>query len=204
MESPLRATLADAVAWLSSRGLPCALIGGLAVSLRGQPRMTVDVDIVVLATIDQALELVADLSTTPFAPLFEGVEDVVRRAFILPLRHRVTGVRLDIALGMSGFERQAVQRATPIVLGAVSIPVVKIEDLLVMKAIAGRPQDEQDIRGLVRAQRGSIDWSECLSLAEQLGSALDIDIVGSLRASRQRATAQNASSASPNEPDRLS
>jgi len=166
--------------------------------------MTVDVDIVVLATIDQALELVADLSTTPFAPLFEGVEDVVRRAFILPLRHRVTGVRLDIALGMSGFERQAVQRATPIVLGAVSIPVVKIEDLLVMKAIAGRPQDEQDIRGLVGAQRGSIDWSECLSLAEQLGSALDIDIVGSLRASRQRATAQNASSASPNEPDRLS
>ena len=154
MESPLRATLADAVAWLSSRGLPCALIGGLAVSLRGQPRMTVDVDIVVLATIDQALELVADLSTTPFAPLFEGVEDVVRRAFILPLRHRVTGVRLDIALGMSGFERQAVQRATPIVLGAVSIPVVKIEDLLVMKAIAGRPQDEQDIRGLVGAQRG--------------------------------------------------
>ena len=73
-----------------------------------------------------------------------------------------------------------------------------------MKAIAGRPQDEQDIRGLVGAQRGSIDWSECLSLAEQLGSALDIDIVGSLRASRQRATAQNASSASPNEPDRLS
>jgi hypothetical protein len=61
---------------------------------------------------------------------------------------------------------------------------VSVEDLLVMKALAGRPQDEQDIRGLVATQRDSIDWSSCLSLADQLGAAVDLDIASRLRAAR--------------------
>ena len=79
MESALWPTLADAVSLLAARGLRSALIGGLAVSLRGQPRMTVDVDLVVVATVDEALRLVADLATTPFDPLFPGVEEVCER-----------------------------------------------------------------------------------------------------------------------------
>ena len=184
MEAALWPTLADAMSLLSARGLRAALIGGLAVSLRGQPRMTVDVNVVVLATADEALRLVADLATTPFDPLFPGVEEVVARSFILPLRHRKTGIRVDLAIGMSGFEQEAVDRATPIMIGAASIPVVSIEDLLVMKALAGRPQDDEDIRGLVAARRGAIDWPACLSLAERLGAAIDVDIAGRLRAAR--------------------
>ncbi len=184
MEPALWPTLADAVAMLDARGIPSALIGGLAVSLRGQPRMTVDVDLIILADVEQALSLVGDLADTPFTPLFPGVEEVVIRSFILPLRHRVTGVRVDLAIGASRFERQAVGRATPIAVGDTRVPVVSVEDLLVMKALAGRPQDEQDIRGLVATQRHSIDWSSCLSLADQLGAAVNLDIASRLRAAR--------------------
>ena len=184
MEAALWPTLADAVSLLAARGLRSALIGGLAVSLRGQPRMTVDVDLVVLATVDEALRLVADLATTPFDPLFPGVEEVVAKAFILPLRHRQTLIRVDLAIGMSGFEQEAVARATPIMIGAASIPVVSIEDLLVMKALAGRPQDDEDIRGLVAARQSTIDWPACLTLAERLGGAIDTDIAGRLRSAR--------------------
>ena len=184
MEAALWPTLADAVAVLEARGMRCALIGGLAVSLRGQPRMTVDVDLVVLATVEEALQLVHELDGTCFAPLFPGVEEVVTKSFILPLRHRSTGIRVDLAIGMSGFEQRAVHRATPVTIGGTRIPVVSIEDLLVMKALAGRPQDDQDIRGLVAAQRDVIDWSACLELAEKLGEAADLDIVSRLRAAR--------------------
>ena len=184
MAPALWPTLADAVALLKGRGIESALIGGLAVSLRGQPRMTVDVDLVILATVDEALTLVGELGSTPFEPLFPGVEEVVTRAFILPLRHRLTGVRVDLAIGMSGFERQAVKRATPVMIGDTSISVVSIEDLLVMKALAGRPQDDQDIEGLVAAQRDLIDWPACLALAEKLGEAVDLDIASRLRTAR--------------------
>lgn len=184
MEAVLWPTLADAVGMLEDRGIASALIGGLAVSLRGQPRMTVDVDLVILADVEQSLQLVRELTSTPFEPLFRGVEDVVSSSFILPLRHRTTGIRVDLAIGMSGFERQAVGRATPIAVGEIRIAVVSLEDLLVMKAIAGRPQDDQDIRGLIAAQREAIDWPACLLLAEQLGTAIDVDIAGRLRAAR--------------------
>lgn len=81
-----------------------------------------------------------------------------------------------MAIGMSGFERRAVRRATPVTIGDTRIPVVSIEDLLVMKALAGRLQDDQDIRGLVAAQRDVIDYSACLELAERLGEAVDRDV----------------------------
>jgi hypothetical protein len=105
MEAALWPTLADAAHVLETRGIRFALIGGLAVSLRGQPRMTVDVDLMILADIDQALGLAQELSSTPFEPLFPGVEEVVARSYILPLRHRTTGIRVDVAIGMSGFEQ---------------------------------------------------------------------------------------------------
>ena len=88
MEQGLWLTLVDAIAVLESRSIKFALIGGLAVSLRGQPRMTFDVDLVILADIEQALQLARKLSDTPFEPLFAGVEQVVSTSFILPLRHR--------------------------------------------------------------------------------------------------------------------
>lgn len=188
MEPAIWPTLADAVQVLEARGIEFALIGGLAVSLRGQPRMTVDVDLVMLADVDRALELVRDIDATPFEPLFPGVEEVVARSYILPLRHRTTGIRVDVAIGMSGFERQAVRRAAPVSIGAVRVPVVATEDLLIMKALAGRPQDEEDIRGLIAAQRDAIDWPGCLDLARRLGAAVDVDVAGRLLSARGRAT----------------
>ncbi len=184
MDSALQQTLVDAASMLEARGIPFAVIGGLAVSFRGQPRMTIDVDLVIQADVDAALRLLKTLEDAPFAPLFADVEQVVKTAFILPLRHRRTGVRLDVAIGMSGFEQDAVRRATTVDVGGVPVPVATLEDLLVMKALAGRPQDDQDIRGLVAAGKATIDWGRCLAVAEALGSAIDLDIAARLRAAR--------------------
>ena len=52
MDAVLQQTLVDAVSMLQSRAIPFAVIGGLAVSFRGQPRMTVDVDLVIEAETD--------------------------------------------------------------------------------------------------------------------------------------------------------
>jgi len=88
---------------------------------------------------------------------------VVSCSYILPIRHRSTGIRVDLAVGMSGFERDAVGRATPVAIGDLRVSVVSVEDLMVMKALAGRPQDDLDIRGLVAAQGDVIDWPRCLT-----------------------------------------
>jgi hypothetical protein len=57
------------------------------------------------------------------------------------------------------------------------LTVATAEDLLVMKMLAGRPQDDQDVQGIVSAAGSSLDWDYCLHVAAQLEQAIGIDMV---------------------------
>jgi len=128
--------------------------------------------------VPEALELLSLIEHSAFAPLFPDANEVVEQAMILPLRHRTTGVKLDLAIGLSGFEQQVIERASLIDLTGLSVCVASAEDLLIMKVLAGRTQDEQDIRGLVLAHGENLDWTYCLDVVKQLQEALGIDLVG--------------------------
>lgn len=172
VDEPLNLTLRDAVDFLNSEAIDYALIGGLAASLRGRPRVTADVDFVIAADVDRAMKLVAALGHSRFMPLLEDVEEVVQRSFILPLQHRATGLKVDIALGLSGFEQQAIARVQRTELDGVTVNVATAEDLLIMKLIAGRPRDDQDVGGILEAQGENLDWDYCEHVAENLGLVL--------------------------------
>lgn len=45
-----------------------------------------------------------------------------------------------------------------------------------MKTLAGRPQDDQDLRGMLLVQRDRIDWEYCLQMAAELGEAIGQDL----------------------------
>lgn len=96
---------------------------------------------------------------------------------IFALRNRVVlltssrGVPLDVALGAMPFEEAAVSRAAPYrVAPDTEILTCSAEDLVVLKAFAGRPQDWLDIEGIVARQGGKLDgalvWRELLPLLE--------------------------------------
>jgi hypothetical protein len=176
VNDPLIPTLIDSLALLRSEKLPSALIGGLAVSLRGQTRVTADVDYVVATSVERMLELVDKLDATDFAPLFAGVREVVEQSFILPVRHRATGIKVDLTIGLSGFEQQAVRRAGNLRIAKKLIPVATPEDLIVMKVIAGRPQDHLDVKALAATLGKTLDWYYCRVTAEELGEAIGIDL----------------------------
>ncbi len=177
MNDPLHRTLADAVRFLEGEGRAHAVVGGIAVSVRGQPRATTDVDLVIAADVDRALELLRGLDGSPFLPLFEGADEVVEQSFILPMRHVATGIRVDLAIGLSGFEQQVIARAETIRVGDQVISVATAEDLLLMKLLAARPQDEQDVRGITVAQQDHLDWDYCLRVAGELEEAIGQDLL---------------------------
>lgn len=181
MKTTLQTVLLDTVDFLESQELPHALVGGLAASLRGRTRVTEDADFVVVCSVDRALELAESLDGQPFELLFPEFEQVIRRSFILPLRHRETGIVVDLAIGVSGLEQQVVSRATLVTIGDRQFPVATAEDLILMKMIAGRPQDDQDVRGIVSIAHDSLDWNYCLRVAEQLEQAVGIDMVEQIR-----------------------
>ena len=46
-----------------------------------------------------------------------------------------------------------------------------------MKVLAGRPQDDQEIAGMIAIQGSSIDWAYCESVARQLAEVMEMDLV---------------------------
>ena len=160
---------------LESHNLAFALIGGLASSIRGRLRVTADIDLVVDCEVPAAISLLGELDNESFRPFVEEAETSIRQFYILPLEDVASGTPIDLAIGASGFEKLIVQRASK--PQGYPIPVATAEDLLLMKLMAGRPQDQSDIQGVLSTNRDTIDWNYCIEIAGQLQEAIDFDLI---------------------------
>jgi hypothetical protein len=150
--APLAEPLESACQLLERCGHPGMLIGGVAVALRARPRQTADVDLVLWCPDTQAVhELAAVASTLGLEPRLKDAVAFAQEARVLLLRHGPTQVALDIALAQLEYEQQAIARSSRIRVGSLAIPTATVEDLIIMKAVAGRPQDWLDIRMLLEA-----------------------------------------------------
>jgi predicted nucleotidyltransferase len=106
--------------------------------------------------------------------------------------HEESGIDVDIVFGSLPFEKEAVARATWVELGGVRIPLPLPEDLIVMKAVAHRPQDLADIEAILaahpklnlrRVRRWVREFASVLSMREILD---DLEALLSQRRKRQR------------------
>jgi hypothetical protein len=133
---------------LTEGGFDYALIGGLAVILRGHDRYTQDVDALVWGLDERLDDLAALLVAHGFrapTPSQLGMAAATR------VLHTVwqDQVVVDFMLGLAPFEREALDHATTMeldrgVAGRVATP----EDLVIMKLIASREKDIADVIAL--------------------------------------------------------
>jgi hypothetical protein len=129
-------------------------VGGVATSFLGRPRFTQDID--ALAILSET-EWEAGLQSAPGYGLVARIDKPVefaRRTRVLLLRHVQTSIDIDVILGGLPFEESAVEHGRVYKLGGVDVRLPRVEDLLIMKAVAHRPQDLQDIEGLLDAHPG--------------------------------------------------
>jgi hypothetical protein len=84
-------------------------------------------------------------------PRIEDPLDFARRSRVLLMTHVDSGIDLDVTFGSLSFEQAAIEKSEVHEIGGVRVHLPRIEDLLIMKAIAGRPKDMQDIEGLLAA-----------------------------------------------------
>jgi predicted nucleotidyltransferase len=135
-----------------------ALVGGLAVSARTEPRTTRDVDIAVSVVDDTDAEaLVAELMRMGYV-VDAAVEqlDTGRLATmrLLPPGATRTSAIVDLLFGSSGIEPDLVGRSTNLeILPGMALPVATIGDLIALKLLSRdddrRPQDAGDLRALI-------------------------------------------------------
>ena len=152
---------------------PAMIIGGIAAIARGIPRQTIDIDATIEAQgldLNHALEI---LGRHGFEPRIERADEFARQRQVLLLSHRPSGVRLDLSLAWLPFERDALARASTFDFGGVSVRVVTVEDLIVLKAVAWRLRDQDDIERLLIRHGRSVNLPQIRAALVQLFGMLE-------------------------------
>ena len=169
----LAGALADLMRWITEKEISGVVIGGVAASLLGRPRLTRDIDAIVLGD-EMGWEAVIE-SARPFgiAPRIDDPLGFARRTRVLLLRHLPSSVDIDVSLGALPFEREVVARASLIVAGDIRVSVPAVEDLVIMKALARRPRDWGDIEGLIDTWP-DLDLDRVRQWLREFGSILEM------------------------------
>jgi hypothetical protein len=139
-----------------NRGVRYALLGGLATMLRGRPRFTQDVD-VLLEVPQLALPgLLDELVDRGFSLDRETVIRQFVEQHMTAFRYGV--VRIDWLKPILPLYAHALAAATKLPWGDKhALRVLTPEGLIVTKLVAFRPQDQEDIRTLLAANADEID-----------------------------------------------
>ena len=145
-------------AFCDRHGWRSCFIGGIAVQRWGEPRVTRDIDLNLIAGFGGEDSLIDELLTA-YSARIENAREFARRHRVLLLRSS-DGVGIDISLGALFFEESMVQRATSFSFGpGLDIRTCSAEDLIVLKLFASRPLDIRDAEGVVIRNRQVLDWS---------------------------------------------
>jgi hypothetical protein len=139
----------DILAALVAQNTRFLVVGAHALAVHGYPRATVDLDIWIQATADNANRVWQALAEfgAPLDDLDIRKEDLTRADVVA--QFGLPPNRIDILTGISGvtFERAWAVRVEAVVEG-VRVPVLGLAELLENKRAAGRAKDRADLKGL--------------------------------------------------------
>ncbi|MCL4809906.1 MAG: nucleotidyl transferase AbiEii/AbiGii toxin family protein [Thermoanaerobaculia bacterium] len=177
--TPLETALRAIAAGLDRRGLRWALVGGLAVSARAEPRTTRDVDVAVAVPDDAAAEaLVFSLGTEGWEVAAAVEQSAAGRLATIRLRppfdRRGRGVVVDVLFASSGIEPEITREAERLeVLPGLVVPVARLGHLIAMKVLSRddrtRPRDAEDLRGLL-AEASDADLALARNALERIAA----------------------------------
>jgi hypothetical protein len=184
-------TLADLARVLESLGLRWYLFGAQAAIHYGSARLTADVDVTVELGGLTPGALVARLAEAGIDPRVAFDEAFVERTRVLPMLHRATGMGVDVVLAGPGPEELFLERARLETVHGVAARVAAPGDLVVMKVLAGRPKDIEDVTAILRRAPEGLDQVEVRAdlrdLEEMLGQS---DLVAIFDRAAERARAR--------------
>ena len=191
--SDLEAVLRRIIRSLQEREVRFAIVGGLAVSARSEPRFTRDADLCVAVSSDAEAEaLVHALRGDGYVVVALVEQEATERLATARLSDPRTaegGALVDLLFASSGIEPELVEQAEIIELfDGIEAPVATVPGLLALKVLSRddrtRPQDRVDALALLQvAAPGDVTSArELLTTIERRGYARGRDLTASLDA----------------------
>jgi len=172
MRSPVVELLADLVLALDGARVPWFLFGAQAAILHGAARLTADVDVTVRLPDGMSNQALAEaLERCRFQrrvvdPTF------IERTRIIPVVHLPTKLPLDVVLAGPGLEDVFFQRVQTREIDGVPVRLASPEDIVIMKVLAGRPKDLEDVIAILTAHGDDLDQRHIEATLSTLEDAL--------------------------------
>lgn len=146
MFEELLAKLAQA---LEENCMPYMIIGGQAVLLYGEPRLTRDIDVTLGVNIDSLPKIVKMVTGLNLKPLPSEVKDFVKKTMVLPTKDETTGIRVDFIFSFTPYEKQAIEKAREVPIKEAVVRFASPEDVIIHKIFAGRTRDLDDVKSIL-------------------------------------------------------
>ena len=135
--------------WLDSAAVRGVIIGGVAASVLERPRLTVDIDVLVILDRHEWAPFLEAGREFGFVPRIDDALDFAGTSRVLLVAHQPSGIPIDVVLGVLPLEDEIVRGARNVEIAGVRLPLAAPESIVVMKAIARRARDIADIEGIL-------------------------------------------------------
>lgn len=157
--APLIQALGAVSEWLDAGATPGAIVGGVAASILGRPRLTEGIDVLVLIKREYWPVFLAAGREFGFVPRVKDVLGFAEESRVLLMTHQPSDTQIDVVLGALALEEEIVSGAARIEMAGVTVPLPTPESIVVMKAIAQRARDIADIEGILETHdRLDLAW----------------------------------------------
>ncbi len=156
---------------VEDEGIPYMIMGGQAVLLYGEPRLTRDIDITLGVGLEGLPRVLMVVEKAGMEVLADDPEDFASKTMVVPARDPETGLRVDFILSHSEYEKMALSRTRAVRVGRKAVRFISPEDLVIHKIIAGRPRDLEDAR-IVIIRNPDIDRKYILRWLEEFEKAM--------------------------------
>jgi len=139
--------------------LDYAVLGGIAVSIYGEPRLTFDIDVNLMLDADNIDYFLKKAKKYGFLPLPKNIKKFVKTTGVIPMRfskNRIIG-ECDFIIAQNTLEYLGIKRAISKKIYSIKIKLVTAEDLIIHKITSERARDIEDVIGILARQKGKLD-----------------------------------------------
>jgi hypothetical protein len=167
-----RAALSDLSRFFKS-GHQGMIIGGIAVIALGYPRVTTDIDATMAVPLDALDDVLARFERFGFLPRIDDATGFARTSHVLLMKHAASGVPVDVSIAMLPFEEEAIRRKQVVEFEGIALDVPRVDDLVIYKMVASRPDDLRDVEELLLRYGSTIDLQRARALLQEFADVLE-------------------------------
>ncbi|MEN3045250.1 MAG: nucleotidyltransferase [Candidatus Hydrothermales bacterium] len=134
---------------LNKKNINYMIIGGQALLIYGEPRLTKDIDITLGIGVERYEEIKEISDNLGLKIIPKNYIDFLKKTMVLPVLDEKTGIRIDFIFSFSEYEKEALKRVNKIKIDEVQIFYASIEDLIIHKIVSGRERDLEDVKSIL-------------------------------------------------------